>query len=157
MFPRRRTIDLSKPHTILVDVSNVVGGLNDGSCRLNLYYSLKKELRQVYPNPTIYGVADYRLKHHIDWRSDYYELLKCGEFIQSFQGLIADDIILGILLKIYGAHPGYVWVVSNDYFHDHKLLAEIRQYLIRFQIEDDGFRLINGILSELIAEKRILD
>ena len=146
-FPHRTVVDVLAPHRILVDISNVVGAMNDGTCSLELYFNLQKKLNTVFRTPQIYGVADYRLKNHINRRYEYFELLKSGQCVQAFDGVPADDLILGIFLKYHQERPGYVWVVSNDGFGDHRLSGDLREYLIRFRIVDGKIRLYNGKLS----------
>ena len=120
----------------IVDASNVAHAGERGA-RLATLLAVRDELREEGFDPIL--VADAALRHQIDDKAGYEQLVDSGELRQAPAGTDADYFILKFA-KDLGA-----MVVSNDRFRDGGRLAdEAKRRQIRFMVME----------GEVVLEKR---
>lgn len=120
----------------IVDASNVAHAGERGA-RLATLLAVRDELREEGFEPIL--VADAALRHQIDDKAGYEQLVDSGELRQAPAGTDADYFILKFA-KDLGA-----MVVSNDRFRDGGRLAdEAKRRQIRFMVME----------GEVVLEKR---
>lgn len=120
----------------IVDASNVAHAGERGA-RLATLLAVRDELREEGFEPIL--VADAALRHQIDDKAGYEQLVDSGELRQAPAGTDADYFILKFAREL-GA-----MVVSNDRFRDGGRLAdEAKRRQIRFMVME----------GEVVLEKR---
>lgn len=120
----------------IVDASNVAHAGERGA-RLATLLAVRDELREEGFEPIL--VADAALRHQIDDKAGYEQLVDSGELRQAPAGTDADYFILKFARDL-GA-----MVVSNDRFRDGGRLAdEAKRRQIRFMVME----------GEVVLEKR---
>lgn len=120
----------------IVDASNVAHAGEMGA-RLSTLLAVRDELRDEGFDPIL--VADAALRHQIDDKDGYEQLIDSGELQQAPAGTDADYFILKFAQELDAM------VVSNDRFRDGGRLAEsARTRQIRFMV----------VAGEVVLEKR---
>ena len=146
---------LSRGHLIIVDVSNVCGSYNDGTCSLHLYYLVKATLATCFSNPSILGIADHKLRYHVDDKFGYYQLLGEGRLISCLDGMEADELILSMFGFKHEQQPGKVWILSNDKYRKYAINPAWRKYFIEFRLVEHGVLLLNDHVASWTLSGRI--
>lgn len=120
----------------IVDASNVAHAGERGA-RLATLLAVRDELREEGFEPIL--VADAALRHQIDDKAGYEQLVDSGELRQAPAGTDADYFILKFARELDAM------VVSNDRFRDGGRLAdEAKRRQIRFMV----------MAGEVVLEKR---
>jgi hypothetical protein len=120
----------------IVDASNVAHAGEQGA-RLATLLAVRDELRDEGFDPLL--VADAALRHQIDDRDAYEQLVESGELRQAPAGTDADYFILKFAEDLDAV------IVSNDRFRDGGRLAEAaKDRQIRFMV----------LAGEVVLEKR---
>ena len=120
----------------IVDASNVAHAGEKGA-RLATLLAVRDELREEGFDPIL--VADAALRHQIDDKDGYEQLIESGDLQQAPAGTDADYFILKFAKDLDAM------VVSNDRFRDGGKLAEAaKSRQIRFMV----------VAGEVVLEKR---
>lgn len=114
---------------VLVDASNVAHATEGGEARLRNITLVQDKLREEGFEPLI--VADAALRHQIDDKSAYEQLVDDGKVHQAPAGTDADYFILSFARELDAR------ILTNDRFRDRaQEFAEERDRVIRFMIVD---------------------
>ena len=120
----------------LIDGSNVAFA-NEGGAKLWNIHLMREKMREEGYEPVV--VADAALRHQIDDRRRYEEMVESGEIRQAPAGTDADYFLLTFARELDAA------VVSNDRFKDReKAFPEARDRVIRYMI----------VSEEIVLERR---
>ena len=124
------------PHIVIVDGSNVAYS-SEGEPHLeNIVLVCDKLVEEGY-QPIV--VVDAALRHQIDDRREYEQMVEAGRLKQAPAGTDADYFILAFARELDAA------VVSNDRFRDReKAFPEARDRMIRYMI----------VAGEVVFERR---
>jgi Zc3h12a-like Ribonuclease NYN domain len=141
--PSKPTTDRSFPRPeagrskrAIVDASNVAHAGEKGA-RLATLLAVRDELKEEGFEPIL--IADAALRHQIDDRDGYEQLVESGELQQAPAGTDADYFVLKLAKDLDAL------VVSNDRFRDGgKLADEAKSRQIRFMV----------VAGEVVLEKR---
>ena len=134
--PSAQAPDQGSTRRAIVDASNVAHAGERGA-RLATLLAVRDELREEGFDPIL--VADAALRHQIDDKAGYEQLVDSGELRQAPAGTDADYFILKFARELDAM------VVSNDRFRDGGRLAdEAKRRQIRFMV----------MAGEVVLEKR---
>jgi hypothetical protein len=121
--------DASTSSKVLVDGSNVAHATEGGEARLENILVVMAKLREEGFEPLI--VADAALRHQIDDKKAYEQLVDDGVVHQAPAGTDADYFILSFAREMDAR------ILTNDRFRDRaQEFAEERDRTIRFMIVD---------------------
>lgn len=121
----------------LIDGSNVAHSSEGDRARLENIHIIRAKMLEEGYEPIV--VADAALRHQIDDRRAFEEMVESGAIRQAPAGTDADYFILAFARELDAA------VVSNDRFKDReKAFPEARDRIIRYMI-------LNG---EVVLERR---
>jgi hypothetical protein len=122
--------DNGNGRTAIVDGSNVAHSTEGGAARLSNIRLVCEKLREHGYEPIV--VADAALRHQIDERAVYEELVDGGTIRQAPAGTDADYFILSFARELDAN------VVSNDRFKDRlEAFPEARESVIRYMIVNE--------------------
>ena len=122
---------------VLVDASNVAHATEGGEARLANIRLVQEKLREEGLDPVV--VADAALRHQIDDRNRYEEMIENGLVHQAPAGTDADYFILSF------AREMGVPILTNDRFRDRAAeFPDERDRIIRYMIVD----------GEVVLERR---
>jgi predicted nucleic acid-binding protein len=122
---------------VLIDGSNVAHSSEGEKARLANILLIEEKIREDGMEPII--VADAALRHQIDDRGQYEELVDTGRIKQAPAGTDADYFILSFAREL-GAS-----VVSNDRYRDRiARYPEVEERIIRYMI----------VADEVVLERR---
>lgn len=114
----------------IVDGSNVAYSTERSQPRLNNILLVCEKLREDGIEPLI--VVDAALRHQIDQKGRYEEMVQDGSIRQAPAGTDADYFVVSFARELDAA------VVSNDRFRDHSnAFPELDERLIRYMIVND--------------------
>lgn len=135
--PQGSTAEGTQSRIAIIDGSNVAHSSEGDLGRLqNIRVMVEKLVEEGY-EPIV--VADAALRHHIDDRHAYEQLVDQGKIHQAPAGTDADYFILAFARELDAA------VVSNDRFRDReKAFPEALERLIRYMI----------VNNEVVLERR---
>jgi hypothetical protein len=119
-----------EPKVVIIDGSNVAHAGSGEQASLRSITLICDKLREEGFEPVI--VADAALRHQIDDKVAYEELVTGGNIKQAPAGTDADYFILSFARGLAAS------IVSNDRFRDNaKSFPEARERVIRFMIVND--------------------
>lgn len=122
---------------VLVDASNVAHATEGGEARLANIRLVQEKLREEGLDPVV--VADAALRHQIDDKPRYEQMIEDGVVHQAPAGTDADYFILSF------AREMRVPILTNDRFRDRAMdFPDERDRIIRFMIVD----------GEVVLERR---
>ena len=122
---------------VLVDASNVAHATEGGEAKLENIRLVQAKLREEGLEPLV--VADAALRHQIDDKDAFEQMVENGQVHQAPAGTDADFFILSFAREM-GAS-----ILTNDRFRDRaEEFAEERDRIIRFMIVD----------GEVVLERR---
>ena len=114
---------------VLVDASNVAHSTEGGEARLRNIHLVQQKLREEGLEPII--VADAALRHQIDDKAAFEELIDSGKVHQAPAGTDADYFILSFAREMDAR------ILTNDRFRDRaKDFPRERNRVIRYMIVD---------------------
>jgi hypothetical protein len=121
--------EASTSSKVLVDGSNVAHATEGGAARLENLLAVMTKLREEGFEPLI--VADAALRHQIDDKKAYEQLIEDGVVSQAPAGTDADYFILSFAREMDAR------ILTNDRFRDRaREFAEERDRIIRYMIVD---------------------
>jgi hypothetical protein len=133
--------DASTSSRVLVDGSNVAHATEGGEARLENILVVMAKLREEGFEPLI--VADAALRHKIDDKKAYEQLVDDGVVHQAPAGTDADYFILSFAREMEAR------ILTNDRFRDRaNEFSEERDRIIRFMIVD------GAVVLEFRAKRR---
>jgi hypothetical protein len=116
--------------TAIVDGSNVAHSTEGGGAKLSNIRLVCDKLREQGYDPIV--VVDAALRHQIDQRGDYEQMVDDGAIRQAPAGTDADYFILSFARELDAS------VVSNDRFKDRlEAFPEARESVIRYMIVNE--------------------
>jgi len=116
--------------TAIIDGSNVAHSTEGDSARLDNLRLMREKLIEEGYEPVI--VVDAALRHQIDDKATFEQMVEDGEIRQAPAGTDADYFILSFARELDGV------VVSNDRFKDRlQAFPEARDSVIRYMIVND--------------------
>ena len=122
---------------VLVDASNVAHATEGGEARLENIRLVTEKLREEGQEAVI--VADAALRHQIDDKARYEQMIEAGQVHQAPAGTDADYFILSFARELNAS------ILTNDRFRDRAAeFAEERDRIIRFMIVE----------GEVVLERR---
>ncbi|MCL5440160.1 MAG: hypothetical protein M1595_04570 [Candidatus Thermoplasmatota archaeon] len=104
----------------IIDASNMALSLNDGKGHLAIIRKGIDSLKRELPSSRIIAIADASLKHRVDDKERFEDMLKCRDVYQVPAGTSADYYIEKVALKA-NEDLMKVLLVSNDQFKGRKI------------------------------------
>jgi len=122
---------------VLVDASNVAHSTEGGEARIANIKLVERKLREKGFEPLI--VADAALRHQIDKKAEYEELIENGKVHQAPAGTDADYFLLSFAREMDAR------ILTNDRFRDRaEEFPQERERIIRYMI----------VKGEVVLERR---